>query len=619
MKRIVSLLVVFSIILSSFNISFAEGEIIISGLYPIKGDKIRLMSFESNLDFDTFIQDEEYIFKNESDKAQNIEIGLNKDNGIRLPKVKVADQDIQLREAKDKYSFNIDLDKGEYKKVELSYEVRVNNADEERIKYNTDTLGKWYKDIIEFRAIYDLREYLEAEVDYNCWDMDKTYLDDFNRIIIEKSNFYIEDFNLYLNVNNEWKSNKKSENFKQMRKYAHNGEYIKALEIALNEEVWRYYDYFAAEYYISDMYDEKAFEELYEKTEIWLDEYGIMNKVNWLTNRYGEEKILKGKVILLNVEKQNEKAEIYYYERPKEAEIEAEYSEKLNKLSNEVEEVAPNSNIYVPKLDAEDIQKPYGRDEYRRYDQYDYNNYLASDLYWNLEGLGATVISIPEHNQLLSNKERIDIANENDVHMVITIGNSEEEEGCYITYPSDKYIKDKELNSINKKLSEYIDNALVSMEEDEYTSIKRQKKQDVSEKTIFNWSNYPIIGLKMFLVNEYGYYDSINTYPIGEKIVEFFNNKDVQAYYASHPRELEKQELELVKEKLKAGHKVTEDEVMTEVELENTMKNNSVLMIIGISIAATAVAAILTFVVIKLIKRLRRKKDEQKENSSDSE
>jgi len=628
MKRIISLLVVFSIILGSFNISFADNEIVISGLYPIKGDKIRLMSFESNLDFNTFIQEEDYIIKNESDKAQNIEIGLNKDNGIRLPKVKVAEQEIQLREEKDKYSFNIDLDKGEYKKVELSYEVRVNNAESDCIKYNFDVLEKWHKDIIEVKMIFDLQEYIYPEVSVQSYPMINKY-DEFNRIVIQDSNVFKNGY-IFVDINNKWKN---TTQIQEIRELGKRGEYIEALEKALNEcnnkedyqvanSFYTYMIYFAAEYYISDEYDENypknQIEDVLDKK---LERYSvgdnILYTVNNLSNYKKEEKPLKGKVILLNIEKQPKEAYVDYFERDREEEIKAEYREKLDKLTNEVEELAPNSNIYVPKLDVEDVVPSPGNDEYRTWNSYDSNRNVGYELKYELESLGATVIvaSYDEDEVLLSNRERIEIANENEVHMVISIDtDSDENFGNYIEYPAATYIKNEKLYSMCNKLVKYFDQALIESES-EYTS-KRAEKQSVENKTIFNWSQYPIVGMNIVGKNYGNIYDVKKV--VSEKIIEFFNDKDVQAYYINHPRELEKKELELVKEKLKVGEKITEDEVINEVKLENTMKNNSVLIIIGASIAATAIAAILTFVVIKIIKRLRRKKNEQKESNSDS-
>lgn len=624
-------MMVFSIILSNFNMSFAEGEIIISGLYPIKGDKIRLMSFESNLDCRDFIQSETYILKNESDKAQNIEIGLNKDNGIRLPKVKVAEQEIQLRETKDKYCFNIDLDQGEYISVDLSYEVRVNNADNDIIKYKLEELGKWYKDIVEFKMICDLQEYIYPETSF------RGFLDDFNRVIRNEINYYPKDF-VYFGFDNSWKNNKEILNIREL---GNRGEYIEAMEKSMEkyinlkkiekyDEANKYYEYmiyFAAEYYMSDAYDDR-----YPKNQIgeilesrdedayWIDE-GLFNTLNDLTNYEREGEPLKGKVILLNIEKQPREAWVSYDEKDSEEKIKAEYQEKVNRLTNEIEEVAPNSGIYVPKLDKFNIINPTGRDEYRIWNEYDYNRDIAWEIQYTLEDLGATVIMIPQNNEVMGNRERIDIANENDVHMIISIGAElQRDKGNYIVYPSNKYIKDNKLYSICDKLAQYFDEALIKVESEYEYGKKRNQKQLIDEKTIFNWSEYPIVGLKVNVDDEFDYGNIVQLkYSLEDKIQEYFKDKDVQAYYASHPRELERKELELVKEKLKTGNKVIDDEVIAEVELENPMKNSSVLIIVGVSIAATAVAAILTFVVIKIVKRIRRKKDEQKENNSDNE
>ena len=627
MKRIISFLMIFSIILSSFNISFAEDEIIISGLYPIKGDTIRLMSFESNLDCKNFIQTETYILKNESDKAQNIEIGLNKDNGIRLPKVKVADTEIQLRESKDNYSFNVDLDKGEYKKIELSYEIRINNADNDVIKYKLEVLGKWHKDIVEFKMICDLQEYIYPETGFSG------LLDDFNRIVWNELDYYPKDV-AYFDFDNSWKNN---DEIKNIREIGNRGEYIEAMEVAMEkyitlkkaekyDEAYKYYEYmiyFAAEYYMSDLYNER-----YPKNQIgeileskdeeayWINE-NLFNTINDLTNYERESEPLKGKVILLNIEKQPREAWVNYDERDREEEIKAEYKEKLYILSNEVEEVAPDSNIYVPKIDIEDIVESTGNDEYRIWDEYDANINLGYELQYRLKELGATVVIVSYDNnkQLLSNKERIEIANENDVHMVISLAADSTTKGNCIVNIAPTYIKDKELYNMCNKLAKYFDQALIEIDS-EY-SYPRFEKQSVENKTLFNWSDYPVVGIELPREDYGNIYGICNAVP--QKVVEYFNDKDVQAYYANHPRELEKQELELVKEKLKTGNKVTENEVMAEVELDNTMKNNSVLIIIGVSLAATVTAAILTFIVIKVIKRLRRKKNEQKESNSDSE
>lgn len=634
MKRIVSLLMVFSIILSSFNFSFAEDEIIISGLYPIKGDKIRLMSFESNLDFETFVQDEEYIFKNESDKSQNIEIGLNKDNGIRLPKVKVADQEIQLREEKDKYSFNIDLDKGEYKKVELSYEVRVNNANEDNIEYKTEGLCSWYKDIVEFKMIYDIQEYIYPEVDVYSYSMRASY-DNFNRFIIYDNNFFEGD-SINIDISNRFKNDKE---IQEIRELGNNGQYIEAMNKMMGKYVnseagddykktnlyYSYMTYLAAEYYISDLCDEdypknKLAEIFAQKANPNSDfeyffELNMVRDIATISENEKEQLPLEGKVILLNVEKQPQEAWVDYDDRDREQEIKAKYKEELNRLSNEVEELAPNSGIYVPKLDKYDIVAETGMDEYRIWNEYDTNRGIALDLKYQLEELGASVIvnSYNSNGQIQSNIERIKIANENDVYMVITIGTElNESKGNYIVCPSFKYMQDSKLYNICNELAQYMDEALIAGET-EYTA-KRIEKQITENKTLFNWSDYPIVGIKLNSDSSWNF-----IYEIKTKLVEYFNDKDVQAYYTSHPRELEKQELELVKEKLKTGNKVTENEVIAEVEMNNTMKNNSVLMIVSISVVATTVAAILTFVVIKLIKRIRRKNDEQKENSSDSE